>query len=156
MDAGASEENGMVVLLPGSGGLRTNGREVSPSGLKPNSRKTPPLSRREELLGTIALHWIPVGLKCWVKRFAVFRWHRGVVQSRCQIRWRWIGSDLQFNLAIRTTSRCRTLRVSHRPVAIRRGWSRIAPGERLSGASRRSRSPRKKLADCPRIISRRL
>jgi hypothetical protein len=26
----------MVVLLPGSGGLRTNGREVPPSGLKPN------------------------------------------------------------------------------------------------------------------------
>ena len=25
------------VLLPGSGGLRTNGRQVSPSGLKPNS-----------------------------------------------------------------------------------------------------------------------
>jgi hypothetical protein len=29
----------MVVLLLGSGGLHTNGREVSPSGLKPNSRK---------------------------------------------------------------------------------------------------------------------
>jgi hypothetical protein len=33
------------------------GREVSPSGLKPNSRKTPPLKRREEPLGTMALHW---------------------------------------------------------------------------------------------------
>ncbi len=58
MDAGASEENRMFVLLPGSGGLRTNGREVSPSGLKPNSRKTPTLARRVEPLGTMALH-------CW-------------------------------------------------------------------------------------------
>jgi formylglycine-generating enzyme required for sulfatase activity len=40
----------------GSGGLRTNGREVSPSGLKPNSRKTPTLARRVEPLGTMALH----------------------------------------------------------------------------------------------------
>ena len=37
MDASASEGYGVVVLLPGSGGLRTNGREVSPSGLKPAS-----------------------------------------------------------------------------------------------------------------------
>jgi hypothetical protein len=39
------------------------GREVPPSGLKPNSRKTPPLVRRVELLGTIALHcWLSVML----------------------------------------------------------------------------------------------
>jgi hypothetical protein len=50
------------------------GREVSPSGLKPNSRKTPPLKRRAELLGTIALHWSPLGLMCCIKRLSVFRW----------------------------------------------------------------------------------
>ena len=35
MDACASEEHRMVVLLPVSGGSRTNGRDLSPSGLKP-------------------------------------------------------------------------------------------------------------------------
>ena len=35
MDASASKEYRVVVLLPGSGGLSTNGREVSPSGQKP-------------------------------------------------------------------------------------------------------------------------
>jgi hypothetical protein len=54
--------------------LTHTGREVSPSGLKPISRKRPPLARRVELLGTIALHWTPLGLMCCIKRLSVFRW----------------------------------------------------------------------------------
>ena len=39
IDARDSGEYRAVALLPGSGGLRTNGRAVSPSGLKPNSQE---------------------------------------------------------------------------------------------------------------------
>ena len=63
--------------------LTHTGREVSPSGLKPNSRKTPPLARREEPLGTMALHWKTpplvrrvellgtIALHCWLYRDAL-------------------------------------------------------------------------------------
>ena len=35
IDAGVSEEYRMVVLLPASGGSRTSGSDMPPSGLKP-------------------------------------------------------------------------------------------------------------------------
>jgi len=46
----------MVVLLPRSGGLRTNGREVSPSGLKPNSLTPRSCHQRSGIHGTHRNH----------------------------------------------------------------------------------------------------
>ena len=67
-DTGASKDYRMVVLLPGSSGLRTNGREVSPSGLKPNSR----ISTRDQLPNSLtrgspsdATAFVMLDLRLW-------------------------------------------------------------------------------------------
>ena len=55
--------------------LTHTGREVSPSGLKPNSRKRPPLARRAEPLGTMALHWKTPPLKRRVELLGTIALH---------------------------------------------------------------------------------